>query len=86
MSRRIEPNRPPEIADCGHQRSRYAVLAVCGFLLLAVGLVFGQTVSHEFVNLDDNVYVYENPHLCTALTADGIGWAFTARHAALGSR
>ena len=28
----------------------YTLLAVCGFLLLAVGLVFGQTLRHEFVN------------------------------------
>ena len=24
-------------------------MAVCGFLLLAVGLVFGQTLGHDFV-------------------------------------
>ena len=36
-------------------RQRYQVLAVCGLLLLAVGLVFGQTVRHEFVNFDDDM-------------------------------
>ncbi len=39
----------------------WQVLAACGFLLLAVGLVFGQTVRYQFVNFDDNSYVYENP-------------------------
>ncbi len=48
--------------------SRWAVRtewiwAVCGFLVLAVGLVFGQTVGHEFIGFDDQVYVYENPHV-----------------------
>ena len=52
-------------------RSRYQVLAICVFLLLAVGLVFGQTVRYEFVNYDDDVYVYENPQV--AQRADGLG-------------
>jgi tetratricopeptide (TPR) repeat protein len=58
----------------------YAVAAVCGFLLLAVALVFGQTVGYEFVNYDDNSYVYENPEVAHGLTGRGIAWAFTAVH------
>ena len=60
--------------------SAYLVLAVCGLLLLAVGLVFGQTVHYEFVNFDDNVYVYENPHVSRALGLQGIAWVFTHEH------
>jgi hypothetical protein len=52
------------------------MLAICGFLLLAVGLVFDQTIHHQFVNYDDNIVVYENPNIARGLTADGIGWAF----------
>jgi tetratricopeptide (TPR) repeat protein len=48
--------------------------------LLAVALVFGQTVSHEFVNFDDDVYVYENPHVAHGLTLSRIGWAFAGAH------
>ena len=59
-------------------RDAYAALAICGFLLLAVGLLFGQTINHEFVNFDDNVYVYENPTIAHGLTADGLEWAFTS--------
>ena len=36
-------------------------LSVRGLLLLAVGLVFGQTASFGFVNYDNDRYVYENP-------------------------
>jgi len=53
------------------------VLSVCGLLLLAVILVFGQTVRHEFVNSDDDLYIYANPQLARGLTVDGITWAFT---------
>ena len=58
----------------------YRIAAICGFLLLAVALVFGQTVRHEFVNYDDNKYVYENPRVAQGLSARGIVWAFTAIH------
>ena len=63
------------------QRPATPVLAVCGFLLLAVLLVFGQTVRHEFVNFDDDEYVYENPQVSRGLDAAGIVWAFTHSHA-----
>ncbi len=61
-------------------RNGYLVLVVCGLLFLAVGLVFAQTVRHEFLNLDDNVYVCENPHVVGGLTAQGISWVFTHEH------
>ena len=60
-------------------RDHYTVLAICGLLLLAVALVFGQTLQHDFVNYDDDVYVYNNPTIMQGLTAQGIGWALTAR-------
>ena len=44
---------------------------------VAVALVFGQTLRHDFVNYDDDEYVYENPHVTQGLTATAIGWAFT---------
>ena len=63
-------------------RNLYAVLIVCGFLLLAVWMVFGQSLHHDFVNYDDNEYVYENPHVMHGLTAEEIAWAFTSSSAA----
>jgi tetratricopeptide (TPR) repeat protein len=54
--------------------------AVCGFLLLAVFLVFGQTLRYGFVNYDDGQYVYEKPEISAGLTAHGIAWAFTHGH------
>ena len=59
----------------------YTAAAVCGFLLLAVFLVFGQTVGHEFINYDDDQYVYENPQVTGGLTARGVSWAFTTDYA-----
>ena len=62
-------------------RNCYPVLAVCGALLLAVGLVFGQTVRSGFVNFDDGFYVYENAHVLHGLSPREIVWAFTHLHA-----
>ena len=44
-------------------RRPYRLLAVCGLLLLAVVAVFGQTAGYDFVNFDDDEYVYENRHV-----------------------
>lgn len=56
---------------------RYVVLAVCGLLLLAVVLVFGQTSRFQFV-FDDTMYVSENPTVQNGLTWSGLVWAFTS--------
>ena len=74
------PNIPDKPLNENNQGSPRQVLAVCLFLLLAVWLVFGQTVNHKFINLDDDVCVSENPWVSDGLTAQSIGWAFTSRH------
>jgi tetratricopeptide (TPR) repeat protein len=58
-------------------RSRAHCWAVCGFLLLAVGIVFGQTLSHPFIGYDDSEFVSENPHVTAGLTLSGLWWALT---------
>ena len=40
---------------------RWLVPGVCIFLAAIIWVVFGQTLRHEFVNYDDDLYVYENP-------------------------
>ncbi len=52
---------------------------VCLLIFVAVFAVFGQTARHEFVNLDDSEYVYENAHVCSGLSAKNIAWAFSSR-------
>ncbi len=52
--------------------------AICGLLVLAVVLVFGQTLGQEFVNYDDDIYVYAEPHVSGGLSWSGIAWAFTS--------
>ncbi len=65
----------------GRMHDAFAATAISIALLLAVVLVFGQTVRHDFVSYDDQQYVYENPRVTGGLTARGIAWAFTTDHA-----
>ncbi len=58
-----------------------AVFGVCVLLTVAVLLVFGQTLRHEFINCDDDLYVYNNPQVTKGLTLTGIVWALTHNHA-----
>ena len=62
------------------ERDVYAAWAVCGFLVLAVAMVFGQTINYDFVNYDDDIDVYENPAIRHGLSAEGIHWALTTRY------
>jgi len=54
-----------------------AVFGVCVFLVAAIWVVFGQTVRYEFVNYDDDLYVYDNPVVQKGLTWEGFRWALT---------
>ena len=70
--------RPPE---ANPHATRRRIWVVCGLLVLAVGLVFGQTVTCDFVNWDDPQYVYENAHVRRGMSIEGVVWAFISRDA-----
>ena len=53
------------------------VVCICVFLALAVLAVFGQTAGFGFVNLDDPMYVSENPVVQRGLTWKGALWALS---------
>ncbi len=57
---------------------RDVVVSVALALLTVV--IYSQVVHHDFVDWDDNAYVYENPQIRGGLTASSIRWALTASH------
>jgi tetratricopeptide (TPR) repeat protein len=65
----------------GRRDQRWRAPAVCLALAAITFAVFGQTLTHEFIDFDDNDYVYENPVVARGLTFKGIVWAFSC-HAA----
>jgi len=50
-------------------------------LVCIVFVVFSRAIPHDFVNYDDNLYVYENAIVAKGMTSQGIVWAFTHSHA-----
>jgi tetratricopeptide (TPR) repeat protein len=60
--------------------SRWQAPAVCVVLATITFAVFGQTLRYEFINYDDNEYVYNNPAVARGVTFKGIVWAFTHVH------
>ena len=51
-----------------------------GWVVLVLGtlLLFSPVRDFGFVNYDDNVFVYENPHVLAGLAGESIRWAFTS--------
>src|SRR5437763_11849412 len=71
--------RPQELPRGVHKRS-----ITVGIYLLLTGLslaVFSQTIHYNFVNFDDDVYVYNAPAIRAGPTLEGIAAAFTSPHA-----
>jgi tetratricopeptide (TPR) repeat protein len=60
-----------------------AAIIVAAALVVVTLAVWFPVTRAAFINLDDNVYVTENRHVASGLTAEGIRWAFTNGHAGL---
>jgi tetratricopeptide (TPR) repeat protein len=60
---------------------RWLSISVCIFLAALTWIVFGQTLRYQFVNYDDQNYVYENAKITSGLSTAGLAWAFTHVHA-----
>jgi tetratricopeptide (TPR) repeat protein len=63
-------------------RQNQPIAGISVLLVVAVFLVFGQTLWHDFVNYDDQDYFYSNPHVKAGLTWSGVMWAFRTGFAA----
>jgi protein O-mannosyl-transferase len=56
-------------------------LLSCLFLVATTLAVFWPVIHYDFVNCDDQAYVYENPALQAGLSWQGLTWAFTTGYA-----
>ncbi len=55
-------------------------MRICIALAILTFAVFAQTLSHDFVDWDDGLYVFNNPMVAQGLTVHGVAWAFTHFH------
>jgi len=62
-------------------RIRRLTDTLMGLVLVATVALYGQVSNHDFVNIDDHIYVTANQEVQKGLTVKGILWAFTTLHA-----
>ncbi len=62
------------------EHKKLHVLLIYAALALLTFVAYEQVRNHDFIDYDDNDYVFENRHVQTGLTRDSIRWAFTAYH------
>ena len=63
-----------------NRQPRWDLIGISIFLVAITWAVFAQTGGHQFINYDDPLYVYDNPHIRAGLSWHGIVWAFTNVH------
>lgn len=54
-----------------------ATVCVSVGLLAAIFAIYGRASQYDFINYDDDIYVYENRLVLDGLSAEGFQWAFT---------
>ena len=69
------------VTELGHGRRRSITIAIYLALAAITLAVFGQTIRYDFVNFDDDLYVYDSPVIKAGLTIKGMLFAFATPHA-----
>src|SRR6266513_2127758 len=78
-TKRKADERPGELA---RGVPTHGITVIIYLFLAGISLaVFAQTIRYEFVNFDDDLYVYNAPGIQAGLTIKGIGHAFISQHA-----
>lgn len=52
-------------------------MLICALITVAIGMVYWQVGSHEFINFDDHLYISDNPMVKAGISWEGIKWAFS---------
>ena len=56
-------------------------IVIAGLIAVCL-LIYAQVFRFEFINLDDNLYIYENPYITAGINLISLKWAFTTFHSA----
>lgn len=60
------------------QRGRGREIVLGALLFVGTLLLYLPVRGYAFINYDDGIFVYQNPHVVGGLTGEGIRWAFTS--------
>jgi len=55
-------------------------LLLCAGLVLAAIIVYWPARNYDFVNYDDGVYVFDNPHIKAGINWQSVKWALTTSY------
>ena len=55
-------------------------IVICIFLVVATFCIYSQVQDHEFISLDDPIYITNNLSVQAGLTSESVKWAFTTSH------
>ena len=79
---RKDRGAPAEVPDtAARMLAKHLPLATALLLAVATVVLYLPVRHHPFLNLDDNQYVTENPHVQDGLTWPTVKWAFTSYYA-----
>ena len=62
--------------------TKYGSFWICLAMAIVTAAIFWQVSTFNFINLDDGLYVYENPNIQDGITSQAVEWAFTTGYAA----
>jgi hypothetical protein len=62
---------------CGSPNNRWEILGICATLVILAVVVFGQSLNHGFIRLDDAENIYDQPAVTNGLSLEGATWALT---------
>ncbi len=81
---KARPGRRPRVVRPARSASSFGrtELLIAAALAVSTLAVYGPVISHQFISLDDDLYIRDNPMVIGGLTLRGIAWAFTTFHAA----
>ena len=71
------PRRPQRGKEQKTSESSLLVLFVCGVILVTTLVAYWGWWQLDFINLDDNEYVTENPGVNGGVSWEGVKWVFT---------
>ncbi|MGB0581686.1 MAG: tetratricopeptide repeat protein, partial [Limisphaerales bacterium] len=58
-------------------KANFGVQVAWVVLFVATMMIYAPVRNYDFINYDDNTFVYENPHVTSGFTEEGLSWAFT---------
>jgi protein O-mannosyl-transferase len=70
------------ISKMSNRLNGYGSFWICLTLAIVTAAVYFQVSTFNFINIDDGLYVYENPYIQDGLTGQAVKWAFTTGYAA----